>query len=133
MPLPRGMRKINKRFTNRIMGLLAGKKDSFIALVKHVGRHSGRFYQTPILAEPSGKGFVFALTYGKDVDWYQNVVAADGCVLVWHGKEYSLAHPHQIEPSEGLSYYRGFKASILKKLKINDFTELKTLHSEEIN
>jgi deazaflavin-dependent oxidoreductase (nitroreductase family) len=64
-------------------------------LIRHVGRRSGKLYETPIIARPVADGFVIELTYGPDVDWHKNVLAAGGCTLVWHGKEYVI---DQIEP-----------------------------------
>jgi len=128
MPLARGIRKFNRHFTNHLMQLFAGKTNSNIALVKHVGRHNGRFYTTPVLVERSQGGFVFALTYGRDVDWYQNILHHEGCHLVWHGKEYSLINPSTISGTEGLSYYSGFKCFVLKTLKIRDFFTMESLN-----
>ena len=42
------------------------------SIIRHVGRRSGKHYETPIIVQPSDGGFVFALTYGPDVDWYKN-------------------------------------------------------------
>lgn len=131
MPLARGIRKFNRRFTNHFMQLFAGKRNSNIALVKHVGRHSGRFYSTPVLVEKSPRGFVFALTYGRDVDWYQNILHNEGCHLVWHGKEYSLVNPCTISSAEGLNFYSGFKRFVLEKLKIRDFITMESLNKAD--
>jgi deazaflavin-dependent oxidoreductase (nitroreductase family) len=60
------------------------------ALVRHVGRKSGRPYETPIIVAEVPGGFVAELTYGEHVDWYRNVVAAGRCELVVGGV------PHEI-------------------------------------
>ncbi len=65
------VRVFNKHVTNPILGRLAGRRRGPFALVKHVGRRSGRHYQTPIIAVPVADGFVIALTYGSHVDWYR--------------------------------------------------------------
>jgi deazaflavin-dependent nitroreductase family protein len=121
MPIPNRIRYFNKRFTNRILALIAGKKASPIALVQHEGRRSGKRYQTPVMAEKSGESFIFALTYGTGVDWYQNVLAAGFCRLHWRGREYPLAHPEVLSPSEGLAAYPNPQRAVLKRLKNNDF------------
>src|SRR3954452_3417920 len=46
------------------------------ALVRHVGRRSGRAYATPLVVARVAGGFVVELTYGPDVDWYRNITAA---------------------------------------------------------
>jgi deazaflavin-dependent oxidoreductase (nitroreductase family) len=48
------------------------------AIVNHRGRSSGRGYRTPVMAFPTDERFVFALTYGRDVDWVKNLFASDG-------------------------------------------------------
>jgi len=65
------------------------------SIVRHVGRRSGKTYETPIIVAPASDGFVFELTYGPEVDWYKNVMAAGGCTLFWHGKDYVI---DKIEP-----------------------------------
>jgi deazaflavin-dependent oxidoreductase (nitroreductase family) len=121
MPIPKRVRYFNKCFTNRLMGIIAGKRFSPIALVIHAGRHSGKTYRTPIMVQPLPTGFAFALTYGCEVDWYQNVLTAGRCELRWHGKVYLLAHPITISQAEGLANYPNPQRMILKQLKINDF------------
>jgi deazaflavin-dependent oxidoreductase (nitroreductase family) len=65
------------------------------SIVRHIGRRSGKRYETPIIASQVDDGFVIELTYGPDVDWHKNVLAAGGCTLVWHGREYLI---DKIEP-----------------------------------
>ena len=74
MPFPRSIAIINKHITNRFFLLFAGWIPPF-AIVEHRGRKSGNLYRTPILAFPTTNGYVFALTYGRDVDWVKNLFA----------------------------------------------------------
>ena len=60
------------------------------AIVRHVGRRSGKPYETPLIVAPTKGGFVAELTYGERVDWFQNVRAAGGCRLLVHGREYTI-------------------------------------------
>ncbi len=83
----------NKHLLNPLMLKFAGAAHSPISVVRHTGRSSGRSYKTPVIVEPFGDGFIFALTYGRDVDWYRNVLAAERCTLLWHGKSYDLQAP----------------------------------------
>lgn len=80
MPLSRGAARFNKRFTNRLNRHLAGRVPSFV-LVRHVGRKSGKTYETPINAFRTPTGYRVALTYGPAADWVRNVLAAGGCAL----------------------------------------------------
>ena len=49
------LRRFNRKVTNPIMMTFAGRR--FYTLVEHVGRHSKKIYQTPVLGKPSGEGF----------------------------------------------------------------------------
>jgi deazaflavin-dependent oxidoreductase (nitroreductase family) len=101
MKIPDRVRYINKRFTNRLMGLIAGRRGSPIALLHHTGRKTGREYNTPIIAAPLRNGFIFALTYGDHVDWYRNVLANDKARLTLHGRDYQLARITSVIAQEG--------------------------------
>lgn len=60
-------------------------------LVRHVGRRSGKPYETVIMVWPLRASFVIALTYGPKVDWYQNLLAAGGGVEAIIARGYGLA------------------------------------------
>lgn len=89
MPIPKAIARFNKRVTNRLFLLFAGRFPPF-AVVNHRGRRSGRGYRTPVLAFPSPEGFVFALTYGRNVDWAKNLAASDGGSLQYKGEEIAV-------------------------------------------
>ncbi len=38
------------------------------SIIRHVGRRSGRHYETPIIVAPVEEGYVIELTYGPEVD-----------------------------------------------------------------
>ena len=52
MKIPNKVRYVNKRFTNRLMMKIAGKKHSPIVLIEHIGRLSGKVLPVPIMAAP---------------------------------------------------------------------------------
>lgn len=68
-----------------------------LSIVRHVGRRSGKQYDTPLLLVPIAGGFVAELTYGPNVDWFQNVLAAGQCTIV-HGSRQILVD--RIEPMD---------------------------------
>src|SRR3954466_9426112 len=103
----RGVLSVLKHTLNRLTARVAGSGHGPFSLVRHVGRRSGRQYETPlILAEVPG-GFVTELTYGADVDWFKNVVAAGGCVVVHHGREYVVRRVLPCTAEQGLAAYAG--------------------------
>ena len=75
MHIPRFMRHVNRVATNPLMSTFAGLVPP-LAIIHHVGRRSGRSYRTPVVAFRSAGGFVVPMTYGRDVDWGRNLLAA---------------------------------------------------------
>lgn len=89
------IRPFTKRIVNPVTRTFAGRLPGF-ALLTHVGRRSGRAYTTPINVFHRGGRYVFALTYGSDVDWVRNVRAAGGCEIVTQGRRIRLTEPELI-------------------------------------
>jgi len=125
VPIPKKIGKLNKRFINRITTRLAGKSKSPFALIQHQGRKSGIFYETPILVVPIEDGFLFALTYGPDVDWYKNIQSNGYASLRWKGIVYDLSDPQNVEPVIGRTLFRQPKTTILRWLGIEHFFKMK--------
>src|SRR5258706_15517931 len=96
-----------KHTLNPVTRRLAGTSWGPFASVQHVGRRSGKHYQTPIIVSRAPDGFVIELTYGPEVDWHKNVLAAGGCTLVWHGKAYAI---NRIEPLDSAAGRAAFPA-----------------------
>jgi deazaflavin-dependent oxidoreductase (nitroreductase family) len=92
MHIPRFMRGVNRVFTNPLMLTFAGYVPP-LAIVHHVGRKSGKRYRTPIVALPTDEGFAIPMTYGRDVDWARNLVAAGGGEIERMGRRQGLSHP----------------------------------------
>jgi deazaflavin-dependent oxidoreductase (nitroreductase family) len=97
MKLPDGVRYFNKHFLNRLTAKIARASWGPFSIIYHVGRRTGKLYQTPIFVFPTADGFVAALTYGVEVDWYRNISAAGQCRVLWHRHEYNI---DKIEPVE---------------------------------
>ena len=89
MPFPKTLARFNKHVINRFMLLFAGWIPP-LAIVMHLGRFSGHKYRTPIMAFPSDGGYVFALTYGRNVDWVKNLLASGIGSLEHFGSEFPV-------------------------------------------
>jgi deazaflavin-dependent oxidoreductase (nitroreductase family) len=71
--------------------------------VVHVGRRSSRVYRAPVNVFRDGDAWVIALTYGSDVQWVRNVLAAGGCELETRGRTIMLSDPRVVrDPSANL-------------------------------
>ena len=60
----------------------AGKERSGTAVVRHVGRRSGRAYETPVVEVEHDDSFLIALPYGERTDWLRNVLATGSATSV---------------------------------------------------
>src|SRR6266566_7701478 len=105
MMFPDRIRTFNKYVTNRVLRGFANRSLGPFAIIRHVGRRSGKPYETVIMVWPTGEGFVIALTYGKSVDWYRNILAAGGCSVFWHRKSYAVGKPEQIDAQTALTAF----------------------------
>jgi deazaflavin-dependent oxidoreductase (nitroreductase family) len=95
VPIPRFVRPFTKRVINPFTRRFAGRLPGF-GMLTYVGRRSGRVYHTPLNVFRHGRDFVFALTYGADVEWVKNVLAAGGAELETGGKVVRLTDPELI-------------------------------------
>jgi deazaflavin-dependent oxidoreductase (nitroreductase family) len=103
------------------------------SLIRHVGRKSGRPFETPVILARLGPDFVAELTYGPQVQWYKNIVAAGGCVVVYEGQEYAVDAIEPCSAQAGLDAYGKPESLILKLLKRTDFRLLHTIRESSPN
>jgi deazaflavin-dependent oxidoreductase (nitroreductase family) len=66
----------------------------------HRGRKTGREYRTPINVFQQGDDYVFFLTYGSDVQWVKNVLAAGSCSIETRGRVVELVEPELVTDPE---------------------------------
>lgn len=120
------IRYFNKHFLNRIMIRNAGSARSGIAILRHIGRRSGKTYEIPIIVTPMGEDFIFALTYGPKVDWYRNLLATGRGTLLWHGGTYEIGKPESIDRTTAMPHFPAFQRLILRLLDIQHFVRVKS-------
>jgi deazaflavin-dependent oxidoreductase (nitroreductase family) len=86
------LRPFTTRIVNPVTRLFAGWLPGF-AIISYRGRKSGRRYRTPMNVFKRGDTYVFALTYGSEVQWVKNVQAAGGCEIRTRGHDVRLVDP----------------------------------------
>lgn len=88
----RFLRPFTTHVFNPMSRRVAGRLPGFGILI-YRGRKTGTGYRTPINVFRHGDSYVLALTYGSDVQWVKNVLAAGGCDLVTRGRTVHLVEP----------------------------------------
>lgn len=88
----KAMTRFNRVATNRVTTLFAPWMPWF-GIITHRGRRSGKTYRTPIMVFRSEGHWVIALTYGPDVQWVKNIMAAGEGELLTRGRTYHLVAP----------------------------------------
>jgi hypothetical protein len=68
---------------------------------------------------------VIELTYGHDVDWHKNVLAAGGCTVIWHGKEYVIDKIEPLDTETGRAAFSPPQQLILRLLRRKHFEKMK--------
>jgi deazaflavin-dependent oxidoreductase (nitroreductase family) len=88
------------RRTSRAMKPLAlksaGTPGAYASVIQHVGRTTGRAYETPVGAVATDDGFVIALPYGSNTDWLKNVLASGSAAIVDEGSVYDVDRPEVV-------------------------------------
>jgi len=130
MQMPRAMRRINRDFTNRVMGPLAAWLPP-MAVVHHVGRKSGRAYRTPVLAFPVERGILTPLPYGTDTDWLLNLMAAGGGELEVFGSRREVENPRVIDAEAARALVPEILGPLLGLLDLPGFALLDRADGEE--
>ncbi len=119
--LPDRIRLFNKHVLNPILRVLAILSVGPFAILRHVGRRSGKLYETTIMVWPLRDGFMIALTYGPKVDWYRNVQAAGGCKVYWHRCDYALGAPQPLDAQSALPAFPALFRFFLRRAGLRDY------------
>lgn len=92
-PVIDAVRRLNRSLTNPRVLRTAGSEGAQTSIIRHVGRTSGRTYETPVDTIPALDGVLIALPYGTRADWLQNVLAAGSATIVSHGESFDVGEP----------------------------------------
>lgn len=114
--------RIIRPFTTRIVNPVTRRFAGWLpwfGILTYRGRKSGREYRTPMNVFRRGDSYVFALTYGSDIDWVKNVMTAGECGLRTRGRDIRLVEPELfVDPKQ-----RQMPALIRLFLRFNRVTE----------
>ena len=103
-PLQRGLRQLTK-VTRPLALRSAGKQGSSTSVVRHVGRKTGRSYDTPVVAVEHGGNVYIALPYGEGTDWLKNVLATGSATIMNGGDRYDVDQPEVLPMAEATRFF----------------------------
>jgi deazaflavin-dependent oxidoreductase (nitroreductase family) len=93
-------------------------------ILDYRGRTSGKAYRTPMNAFRHGDEWVFALTYGSDVQWVKNVFAAGEATLETGRRKIRLVEPELFVDPERRLAPLGIR-QILGLLRVSEFLRMR--------
>ena len=117
------LRTFVKRVVNPVLRNLAHSSRGPFALLRHVGRRSGKEYEIPIMVWRVADGFIISLTYGPQVDWLRNLQAAGQGSLLWHKQEYTLQQPEFVDAQVALPALPPLIRRVLGARKAHEFVK----------
>ena len=123
MAAPRWLARFNLYVTNRVLGPVASRMPG-MGVVVHTGRRSHRQYRTPVLVFPRGGLLIIALTYGRQAQWVQNVLAAGGCELETQRRVLQLSEPRLFRKQRRREM-PGFSTLPFLVRQVSEFLELR--------
>jgi deazaflavin-dependent oxidoreductase (nitroreductase family) len=96
----------------------------WFGLLSYRGRKSGTWYRTPMNAFRDGDDWIFALTYGSDVEWVKNVLASGEAELLVRRTTHRLVAPELfVDPTRRLTPL-GIR-QILGLLRVSEFMRMR--------
>jgi deazaflavin-dependent oxidoreductase (nitroreductase family) len=122
------LRPFTIRFVNPVTRLVAGWLPGF-GILRYRGRTTGREYRTPMNVFRRGDQMVFALTYGPDVQWVRNVLAAGTLDVRTMGRDLHLVEPvlfHDPECRQMPALIRPF----LRFMRVTEFLRMRIVPSD---
>lgn len=92
-PVVNTVRRMNRSLTNPRVMRTAGNAGTQTSVIEHVGRRSGKTYETPVDIIETTSRLLIALPYGARTDWLRNVLAAGSATVVSGGERMPVERP----------------------------------------
>ena len=115
MQIPQSVARFNRRVTNPIQRLWAGRAPTF-GILEHVGRKSGKTFRTPLTVFTTADGFAVLLTYGPDRDWLKNITKSGGGRLTRRGQTYDVVDPRVVSKEDAAPLITGSLRKVFPRL-----------------
>ena len=103
----------------------AGKEGSRTSVVRHIGRRSGRTYETPVIAVQHDDSFLIALPYGKRTDWLKNVLDRGSATIVTSGHDYEVDRPEVIPMTQATAYFQPREQRMHRQFRVDSALQVR--------
>lgn len=123
--LKRGWLRVLQHTLNPLALGMARRGVGPFSLVRHVGRKSGRTFETPLILARVPGGFVAELTYGSEVNWHRNLIAAGLGTVVWKGRAFAVGPAEPMTTDAGLRAFGPPASWLLRLLHRQEFRLLR--------
>jgi len=120
-----GVRRVSRATKGYVLPT-AGTPGNAYAIVRHVGRTSGREYETPMQPVATDDGFAVALPYGPNTDWLKNVLAAGKATIVYDGKTVDVDHPEVVPMADANRLFPPNQQRMHNLFRVEDCLLLRT-------
>jgi deazaflavin-dependent oxidoreductase (nitroreductase family) len=115
---------LSRRWLNPRQLRTAGQPGAYAGIIRHVGRTSGRTYDTPVGVVATGDGLLISLPYGRRPSWLQNVLAAGTATVVHEGVSYEVSVPRIVPVSQMLEHLSAGDRLSMRLLRTDECLQL---------
>jgi deazaflavin-dependent oxidoreductase (nitroreductase family) len=119
-----GVRSFNKHVFNKFTLALAESGRGPFSILCHSGRRSGCDFRTPVLATYVGDSVIIPLSYGRSVDWLQNVLAQKSCTIIHKKQTFSAGSPEILPAAAALKVMPPERARLFARFKLVEFVRM---------
>jgi deazaflavin-dependent oxidoreductase (nitroreductase family) len=131
MTFPRALARYTRGAINKMTLHLAGH--AAFADLEHTGRKSGIVRHTPVRAFRAGDTVIIGLNFGRQSDWYQNIMAAGTCRIRLGGEQLTLGTPALVPADQATKDLpRLFGFALRHVVHTDECVQLPILHSSPV-
>ena len=116
---------VSKAVFNKAQMRTAGTPGAYAGIVRHVGRVSGRAYETPVSPVATDDGFAIALVYGNRTSWLRNVLASGHATLVTEGETWEVDRPELVPMGTVERWFPTGEVRSLRRMRVVDALRLR--------
>ena len=122
------IRYFNKYVLNHLTLIFSESKIGPFSILVHKGRKSGKSYRTPVVATFIVDTIIIPLSYGDQVDWLRNILAAGGCEIVYRNERLIAANPEIVHSYEAIDHLPEKRRRLFERFKLEKFLRMQIIN-----